>query len=151
MNRTSENVKMRWCPDCRKQVDSEETRCPDCGADLLDRIPAEGELLTDVEWVILAEKIGPVMTGLAKQRLESVGIPAIVKGGAIDTVVQYAGFDERIFVPQSHYVEARALLDDMMKESEAEPVCGNCGGAVSFEDRVCPHCGEVFAEDEPLV
>ncbi|MDQ3654414.1 MAG: hypothetical protein M3457_04965 [Chloroflexota bacterium] len=31
--------------------------------------------------------------------------------------------------------------DQPQPPGDEEPVCANCGGAISLDDLVCPHCG----------
>lgn len=139
---------MTWCPRCRREHANDLDQCPECGGELLDEVPTDEDLLTDVEWVTVAKRTGHVMGRLIKQRLESADIPVILTGAGFDTVKLYEGYDGNISVPRRFFEEAQALVEDMLKGAEDGLFCDNCNTQVTEEDLACPNCGEPFVDED---
>ena len=138
---------MTWCPRCRMEHAEEMKFCPDCDGKLLEEVPTDDELVTDIEWVTVAANTGKVLGHLIKARLEEAQIPVIIKGGQFDTVKTYEGFDTKIRVPKRFFDEAKVIAQDMMESPDEELACDSCGATVTEEDIVCPKCGERFGDD----
>ncbi len=111
---------MPWCNACRREFAGEIETCPHCDAPLADEVPDADKLLTDVEWIVVAEHTGEVLGRLIQAKLESEGIPVTVTGSSFDSVRVYGAFDARICVPKRFEEDAKAMVDDMIQASKVE-------------------------------
>lgn len=139
---------MAKCQNCDLEVDENVSHCPECGEKIDWDSEGHDELMTDVEWVTVAERTGAVLGYLIKSRLESIDIPANLTGATVGSMPTYVGFDTKIQVPKRFFEEAKAIVDEMMKSSDEGLFCNNCGSSVNEEDKECPNCGELFFDYE---
>jgi RNA polymerase subunit RPABC4/transcription elongation factor Spt4 len=136
---------MSWCSACKKELGDSLETCPDCGGNL-DEMTPDPELVTDAEWVIVAEKTGFITGHLILSALEQAEIPRTVLGGQFDTVKMYEGYDTRILVPKRCRDEAKEIVDAILNSANEEGLfCSNCGATVNDEAKVCSECGETFS------
>ena len=115
---------MRWCRSCGSEWLGDVNPCPECGAPtededalraLQERQRQEGE----VPFVSLGTVDGPIEENLVEEVFTAEGIPHFIRNRGLDNVGMMLVHQEgwaRIFVPQSHEEEARALLDAIKNE-----------------------------------
>ena len=106
------------------------------------------ELITDFEWVIVAENTGQIQAMLIKIELEEAGIPVILKGEQINIMPVAPVFDTKIWVPKRYLEIAQEIVDEFLARDDDDIVCSNCGAVVSESDPVCPECGAKFYADD---
>jgi hypothetical protein len=111
-------------------------------------VPEGEDLITDVEWVTVAQSTGFVLGRIIQTELEAQGIPATVSGAVFDTVKLYETPDMKIRVPKRFFDQAKQIVDDLSADAGQTLVCDSCGKEVGEMDTVCPHCGEDFVPDE---
>ena len=115
---------MPFCPNCRFEYVPEITACPDCGANLVESLPAITELAPDVEWTKLQPLPGMIYAKMVTEVLDERGIPNYIQslfgsgGLGVVTGGDFAGADARIWVPVTFRDEAQRVQDEMMKDSE---------------------------------
>jgi len=127
-----------WCPSCRTEYREGSTRCADCGAELVDELPApvarirdlerghdrvDGPFLPDDDTVELMTT-NDAEAEVTAAHLRSAGIPAVAFG-----VSAYTGYGaafarsqgSRVMVRRGDLDAARALVIDLEQEAPAEP------------------------------
>lgn len=101
---------MPWCPDCRTEYDPGNAVCADCGADLVDEMPAGNEPAVVYEADSLAE------AQVVEATLESEGIPAYVSPASTllagESLVDEDSHDLDVLVPGSLAGAARDVLNE---------------------------------------
>ncbi|MCC6156410.1 MAG: DUF2007 domain-containing protein [Deltaproteobacteria bacterium] len=139
---------MSWCPRCREEFSSEDSRCPTCDGELLAALPSDEELLTDVEWVPVARDMEPLRAQLLKDLLEQSGIPVVITGERLESFHIYPNLENAVMVPRRWSAEAIAIVASFDADDDDDRiVCSSCGEEVSAEAEACPHCGELFEID----
>ena len=142
---------MTWCPKCRIQYSDETQTCTNCGGELMDEVPTDDELITDVEWVPIAQDINPVRARMLKDDLESAGIPVVITGTSMVSFHVYPSTENAILVPRRWADEAKQIFEDFMASDDGavdQTICSNCGAVVDEGADKCPECGEVFDESD---
>ncbi len=138
---------MSWCPKCRVEYSDETKICTKCDGELLDEVPTDDELMTDVEWVSIVRDLDPVRARMLKGDLESAGIPVVITGASMESFHVYPSTANSVLVPRRWADEAEQIRDDFLASNEnatTETICSNCGATVDDGESKCPECGEVF-------
>jgi len=104
---------MPFCPVCRSEYRSGFSRCSDCGAELVDRLPEDPHQAPAREELLATRD--PDLLPAVIAALTAAGIPHWTAGDE-SAGIYAGGIDVRVFVPADRLEEARALL-----EAEAEP------------------------------
>lgn len=131
------------------KTDPEKEEIIQAEGDLLNarKIPEGEEPVTDVEWVPVVRDLDPVQMEVLKGDLNLAGIPVVITGGRMDTLLIYPNAENAILVPTQWAEEAKEIVNDFLKQSEENPdidVCSSCGAEVPPDADVCPSCGEGF-------
>jgi hypothetical protein len=80
---------MPFCPKCRYEYKTGLTSCPDCGENLVDVLPEEGQVAEEKyrDWVPLVRIQSTQMAEMVLESLRNKDIPSVIKSG-----VGYFGF-----------------------------------------------------------
>jgi hypothetical protein len=122
-----------YCPACREEYREGFTVCADCGAGLVETLPAEGDLPAETEggshggWDQVAESGQVYEAELMAMRLRAAGIEAEV----VDQTFRQEPMPDvrsfavvRVLVPVAQASEARRILaegDPLPEDAEVEP------------------------------
>jgi hypothetical protein len=109
---------MLFCPNCKYEYRPGFTKCPDCGAELIDELPQEKtpEQAED-EWVDLVCIETYPYDGLAqaaRTTLEAQGIRASLQNSVMSQADQFLVFADggvRLMVPPEDAERAKAILE----------------------------------------
>lgn len=116
---------MPFCPRCESEYREGMTECPDCKIELVDRRPAGPTLSGDVELAELFTAQSQVSAYAVKERLESAGIPAMIK--TMDTtyydgmMVHMYGFWGKVYVKREDLEQAAQIIEEAMAQMKDEP------------------------------
>ena len=110
---------MAFCPDCRYEYRNEIRVCPDCGAELVDDLPAEDkEEIPEVRFVPLPNLPGRVYADMVKGALEKKGIPCFIRAKGVGDAYQFPGTTPmegvRLFVPEDKLEECIEIQHGML-------------------------------------
>ena len=112
---------MPFCPECRTEYRAGFDRCSDCGAALVEVLPAERHAAAPYQ--LLLSTADPDLLPVVTSALDGAGIPWIADGAEAAALLPLGvgrgsshGVAAEIHVPADRLEEARALL-----EGEAEP------------------------------
>ena len=120
---------MAFCPQCRFEYTASVSRCPDCGAELVDSLPAEEPAaqsdFAEVELCVVPDELHArlLQNALASQgipcRVQSpwpfeipLGITGLPFGEGLDASV-------RIMVSRSDLARARVVYEDFERRGSA--------------------------------
>lgn len=140
---------MPFCPNCKVEYRVGFTKCSDCDAELVERLPTEDDGALDM--VEAGTIDDPEFGKMVCEALENEGIRCTLTGVGIEAGMLPGGSsptrEVRVMVPRKHIPRAREVMDafftnDLFSEDAEYTVCENCGAAVNEEDDVCPACGE---------
>ena len=116
---------MPYCPNCRDEFRDWVEECPDCKVQLVDELPSEKPLPDDIELVELFSAQNQVSAYAVKGRLESAGIPALIKtmdnpyyDGAM---VHMRGYWGRVYVKKEDLERAAQIVEEAMAQMKDEP------------------------------
>ena len=104
---------MPFCPKCRYEFVKGVKKCPDCGTELVDKLPEEQPV--SIKWVPVGTLQSSLYGDMAKELLEKNGIPALLitdffHGALTTTGTSMPGSYAKIFVPEEKTFQARELL-----------------------------------------
>lgn len=112
---------MPFCPECRTEYRAGFERCSDCGAALVETLPAEAHGAP--AYALLLSTADPDLLPVVTSTLDGAGIPWVADGAEAAALLPLGvgrgsshGVAAEIHVPADRLEEARALL-----EAEAEP------------------------------
>lgn len=107
-----------FCPNCKYEYNPGIKECPDCGADLVNKLD-EPKLTVEKEskFVFLCVAQDIVSATLIKETLEVNDIPCLVKsaGGIMATLEPLSGQAE-IYVPEEKYEESRKIKEQLVDD-----------------------------------
>jgi hypothetical protein len=105
-----------FCPNCKYEYKPEIKKCPDCGADLVEKLEESKPVVEKKQkLVLLCTTQNLVYADFLKKTLEKNDIPCLIKneGGMMSYPPSYA----KIYVPEEKYEESRKikvqLVDDL--------------------------------------
>jgi hypothetical protein len=136
-------INMPFCPKCRDEFQRWVKQCPDCGLELVDRIPPEFlEKSLPVRLVTVADYIFSPLAYLSQAKLESEGIRSFV-------------FDEHIINADWLYLIAIGGVKLKVGEADAEKairilkeVRDSVPGTSEQPGEGCPRCLSSFIHYE---
>lgn len=153
---------MPFCPKCKGEFQDWVKTCPDCGVPLVDKLPPPEPKKTNTKFseesiVPVASYMYPTQAHLARAKLESLGIPAVVTD--IYTNQDYwsgpVGRGIKVLVRESDLMQAEMILknetDSIHEEEsiESEPECYRCPKCDSTNINLkCCDCGHEWVEEE---
>jgi len=147
---------MPFCPVCKAEYVAGINRCADCDVELVEKLPPEEEY----EFEVLCDAQGQIDSRIIQAALDEEGIPSILSGDALDTVVIYPAQDTKIWVPRQFLQQAQEVLKALAAEPSTEELerlagqemiyCDECGAQVPADAVVCPECGARFENTEPV-
>ena len=107
---------MPFCPECKYEYRDGFTKCSDCGADLVDKLPEHEEV--SVKLVPLKTQPGRIYSEMVKEVLEKKGIFCIIESGPLFSLGSTGseGDESVILVPEDRYEEAEKILEEMSGE-----------------------------------
>ncbi len=128
---------MAWCPNCKTEYIPGVTRCPDCGAALVDALPPDRDP-PPLDMALLTTVTNNGEIAQLHGLLDSAGIPFYAldrgSGGYLRIVMGHSVYGQEIYVERSRLEEARTLLRAYL----------NRRGVMVFEDDE-----ELVPEPEP--
>ncbi len=104
-----------FCPDCKYEYRWGIEKCPDCGADLVERLPEpEPKVKEESKFTLLCTAQDLVHATLLKETLETNDIPCLVKsgGGVMTTLEPLSGY-AKIYVPEEKYEESQKIIEQL--------------------------------------
>lgn len=117
-----------FCPRCESEYREGITECPDCKVELVDKRrqdPAPPKLSGDVELVEVFTAQGQVGAYAVKDRLESAGVPAVIKSMENPyydgLMVHMTGYWGKVYVKKEDGEKAAQIIERAMAEIEDEP------------------------------
>jgi len=142
---------MPFCPVCGYEYEEGIKVCPDCEAELVDKLSEdhfEGELVEVFETYTAAE------AGMVKELLYNEGIPSAISNELGSTLLgsTVSGTGAvRVFVSEKNVDAARELIetyleDNPLNEREDFVLCSRCGAKIDEGEETCPYCGESVEE-----
>ena len=121
---------MPYCPECRFEYRAGVRQCPDCGAELVDRLPEARppESKEEFRQVVLCTVRGSMHAHLLHDALKSQGIPSRAQSGGISegglTYGALLGATEdhpyRVYVNQRDLAQAQTVLSDLERHPPSE-------------------------------
>ncbi|MHB9035079.1 MAG: putative signal transducing protein [Armatimonadota bacterium] len=110
---------MSFCPNCKYEYKPGFTKCPDCGAELVDELPEDalGNDSTESEWVDLVcietyPYDGPAQAACVT--LQAQGIRASLQNSVMSQADQFLVFADggvRVMVPKEDAARAKDILE----------------------------------------
>ena len=102
-----------FCPNCKCEYKPGIEKCPDCGADLVDK-SKEPKRTAEKEgkWALLCTTKNTVYADFLKGTLEKNDIPCLVKneGGMMSYPPSYA----KIYVPEEKHEESLKIKEQLV-------------------------------------
>ena len=121
---------MPYCPECRFEYRAGVRECPDCGAELVERLPEEPEPKPKEEFrqVVLCTVGGSIPAGLIGDALRSQEIPYRMQAGgmldggepAAQIIGDVQGHPYRVYVNQRDLAQARVIVSDFERYPPSE-------------------------------
>lgn len=68
---------MPYCPNCKYEYVEGIAKCPDCGEDLVDKLPPE-IILNEADWIVVYTTSFDYEAEMLKGNLESAGISVMI-------------------------------------------------------------------------
>ena len=121
---------MPYCPECRFEYRAGIRQCPDCGAELVDRLPEAPapESKEEFRQVVLCTVGGSIPAGLIGDALRSQGIPYRMQGAGIfdggeaatQIIGDVQGHPYRVYVNSRDLTQARVIVSDFEQHPPSE-------------------------------
>jgi hypothetical protein len=120
---------MPFCPQCRFEYTAGVSRCPDCGSELVDSLPAEEPAaqsdFAEVELCVVADEL---QATLLQNALAGQGIPSRLRGASPHPAFDVPGLrptfgleaSTAILVRRSDLARARVVYEDLERRGAAE-------------------------------
>lgn len=108
-----------FCPVCRYDYNPEIRVCPDCGEELIDKLPPEEEeVVSDVSFVPLPNLPGRVYAEMVKGALEERNIPCYIRAKGVGDAYQFPGTTPmdgtQLYVPEDRLEECIHIQQQML-------------------------------------
>jgi uncharacterized OB-fold protein len=156
---------LKYCPQCGAEYHDEIEVCYDCEERLITqgefqkRKEEEKRFQEDTKSLVKVFILKNWFEAdIIKGELEKEGIPVLIRSfrdTAYDGIyIPQKGWGE-VRVPEKEKKRAEEIIDALEKAFEEGKVsisededfyCTNCGGEISSEDGVCPHCGKTLID-----
>jgi hypothetical protein len=109
---------MPFCPNCRYEYKPEISKCPDCGARLVDELPRVAAPESP-NFVPLRNLPSRTYARMLQEALKNEGIPSMIKGDLpFITATAYIpgdmGSPVTIWVPKKNIARAEEIADQML-------------------------------------
>ncbi|MCS6903329.1 MAG: DUF2007 domain-containing protein [Candidatus Bipolaricaulota bacterium] len=105
---------MPFCPQCRYEYDAEVRQCPDCGVELVEKLPSQEELPPAGALVTVHIAKDMIEANVIKSFLEEFQIEAFI-GYDLGPAYPVGQIDVR--VAEAHADEARELIAEFFQSS----------------------------------
>jgi len=108
-----------FCPNCEYEYKPGIKRCPDCGAELVEKLQEpEPTAKEESKFVFLCTAQDLVYASLLKETLETNDIPCLVKsgGGVMTTLEPLSGY-AKIYVPEEKHEESLKIKEQLAHDS----------------------------------
>ncbi len=140
---------MPFCPICRFEYQEGVKTCPDCGAELVDRLEPE-KILEKLKPAYITSS--PATSQMICELLKDQGIACLTSNQLGSALLPVFGesAEIQILVPENKAEEAQQIIKAYFEENPEEVslvICSNCGAYVDADLDKCPVCGEML-EDE---
>jgi uncharacterized Zn finger protein (UPF0148 family) len=108
---------MPYCPNCRFEYKKGVTKCPDCGATLVEKLPEE-ESAQGVDYVPLRSLPSRLYAEMLREALKKEGIPSFIKSDDIAITFPSYGTTSAvtvtIWVPKEDVERSEEIADQML-------------------------------------
>jgi len=108
---------MPFCPNCKYEYEEGVETCPDCGADLVDRLP-ETQEARPLKFVLLRDLPSRLYAEMLKGALEKEGITCIIKGDDVGlmlgSLATSSPFRISLWVDRSNLFEAKKIAEQIL-------------------------------------
>jgi len=102
-----------FCPNCKYEYKPAIEKCPDCGADLVEKLQ-EPTVKEESKFVFLCTAQDLIPASLLKETLETNDIPCLVKsGGGIMTTLEPLSGYAKIDVSEEKYEESLKIKEQL--------------------------------------
>ncbi|UCG60937.1 MAG: hypothetical protein JSV52_11485 [Candidatus Zixiibacteriota bacterium] len=128
---------MPYCPTCGYEYPVNMAVCPDCGEELVDKIPDSfaPAVSPDDSWVLVGGVTSEIKAKVARGSLDSNNIPSVFLPSSLDTrsqprqmeidpVLRESGAD-LILVPKEFGDEAKLVLQAVLGDELIQPAVDN--------------------------
>jgi len=108
-----------FCPNCKYEYKPAIEKCPDCGAELVEKLPEPvSRVEEESKFVFLCTAQDLVYASLLKETLEANEIPCLVKsgGGVMTTLEPLSGY-AKIYVPEEKHEESLKIKEQLEEDS----------------------------------
>lgn len=108
---------MPFCPNCEYEYTAGIATCPDCGADLVEKL--SDDVPGEIDWVKLHPLPGTIYAEMVKEVLDQQGIPNIIRKTFMSSAIgatgsDLGGLETVLLVPKERVDEAESILHQMM-------------------------------------
>jgi uncharacterized Zn finger protein (UPF0148 family) len=107
---------MPFCPNCRFEYKEGMTKCPDCGASLVDKLQEESP--QGINYVPLRTLPSRLYAQMLQESLKKEGIPSVIKSDDIAITFPSHGTTSAvpvtIWVPKDKVERCREIADQML-------------------------------------
>ena len=105
---------MPYCPDCRFEYKEDVSKCPDCGADLVDELPKESTPGSP-NFVPLRNLPSRFHAQMLEEALKNEGIPSMIKGDELAIISDFNSPRQvTIWVSEKDAERAEEIADQML-------------------------------------
>jgi uncharacterized Zn finger protein (UPF0148 family) len=108
---------MPYCPSCRFEYKDGASKCPDCGADLVNQLPEE-KPPEEPNFVALRNLPSRVYAQMLQEALKNEGILSMIKGDEgiplRTTTIHIPVSKITIWVPKKDVARAEEIADQML-------------------------------------
>ncbi|MCK4386278.1 MAG: DUF2007 domain-containing protein [candidate division Zixibacteria bacterium] len=105
-----------FCPNCKYEYKLGIEKCPDCGADLVEKLEESKPIVDEKErkLALLCTTQNFVYADFLKETLEKNDIPCLIKneGGMMSYPPTYA----KVYVPEEKYEESRKIKEQVVDD-----------------------------------
>jgi len=115
---------MPYCPNCRYEYEEGVETCPDCGADLVKRLPPRPRTIDeDLVSVYVAES--DLEARMVRNVLEEAGIPVWEKDEIVTGVDPFPVDpfpEDSVLVPKSREEQAKKAIETALESAKRLPL-----------------------------
>jgi len=139
---------MPFCPICRFEYQEGIKECPDCGAELVEKLEPE-EIIDKLKTAYIT--LSPSTSQMICELLRQQEIPCLASNELGSAILPILGesAEIQILVPEKKLSQAQDLIRTYFEDNPQElelVICSNCRARIEPELKKCPFCGEEFKE-----